>query len=208
MSRGAVCSFIFIGILALFGAIACGAGQLMGPTLTPSPSVTLRVIKLPTSTSAFPRCSVFSPPPPNATVLATPRPRDTTIIENIGKVCFYINLPDELILINFPGCYYGGCTLIFERNASIEINQDASTIQIYSIFAVKDISHIQYSRGCACQEGCGGAGTLVFDIGILDGLNKGTYKVRLGEEELGEIEIPLDSSWCAESKEYQSWSQP
>jgi hypothetical protein len=131
----------------------------------------------------------FPIPPHDGIVPPTPFPKDVTIIENDGRVCF-LSLSESTFeaQVYSSGCFSSSCTLVFERTGNMEIDQDTFTIQFTARFAVKPIGSVRASGDvCACTADCEGAGILRFKTNQLP---KGIYRIKFGETQIGELLVP------------------
>jgi hypothetical protein len=127
-------------------------------------------------------------PPEDAMVQTTIFPDDATIIEDDGRVCFYsISENSFRVTISTNECFSSGCTLTFERTGNVEVDKDTFTVIIQSRFIVKDVDS-EYKTNCECAADCGGAGEIHLKT---DELLDGTYKIKLGEIQIGEFAIPF-----------------
>jgi hypothetical protein len=192
--------FLISLFLLMISVVACTPqNSLLTATSLPvasSPTVTL-VLEHPDQT---PAC--FLPIPPwDVIVQPTPFPKDVTIIENEGSICF-VPLSEYAfdVQVSSSGCYSSGCTLIFERTGNIEIDQDAFTIQFNSRYAIKEVGNVRDSgESCECAADCGGAGYLHFKT---NELQDGIYSIKLGETQIGELAVPFHSNdicWSTEA---------
>ncbi len=119
-------------------------------------------------------------------------PFGVSVSENDSAVCFTpvqgeTRTQELVVKILEPGCGTRGCTQVFERTGSMQVNASAYSIQLTSRFAFR---HFE-SKNSACDPVinlCGGAGYLEFQTGALP---EGAYKVWLGQNLLGEIILPL-----------------
>ena len=135
--------------------------------------------------------SCFLPIPPDYVIVQpSPFPKDVTIIEDEGYMCFYpLSEYAFDIQVSSSGCYPSGCTLIFESTGNIEIDQDTFTIQFNSRYAIKEVGSVRESGAvCECAADCGGAGNLRFKTSEL---HDGIYSIKLGETQIGELVVPF-----------------
>lgn len=118
-----------------------------------------------------------------------PFPKDVTINENEGRICF-LSLSESTFeaQVYSSGCFSSSCTLVFERTGNMEIDQDNFTIQFTARFVVKPIGSVRESGDvCACTADCGGAGILRFKT---NQLREGIYRIKFGETQIGELLVP------------------
>lgn len=133
-------------------------------------------------------CSVTDEKPPTQVI-----PEGPIILENKGRVCFYPiseNILRASISTGDSACLPSGCTEVLERRGDIGVDIAESIIQLHSRFVALDIARTPLPSGelQSCADNCGGAGRLDFETGEL---KVGTYTVRLGEEVMGNIDIPF-----------------
>jgi len=119
-------------------------------------------------------------------------PFGVSVYENDGAVCFTpvqgeIRTQELVVKILEPGCGTRGCTQVFERTGSMQVNASAYSIQLTSRFAFRYFESKNPICGSVINL-CGGAGYLEFQTGALP---EGAYKVWLGQNLLGEIILPL-----------------
>ncbi len=140
-------------------------------------------------------------PPDYVVVQPSPFPKDATILENEGFICFFpLSEYAFDIQVASSGCYATGCTLIFERTGNIDIDQDTFTIQFNSRYVVKPVGNERESGAvCECAADCSGAGSLRFRT---NELQDGMYRIKLGETQIGQLVVPFygtDICWTTES---------
>ena len=144
----------------------------------------------------------FLPIPPDYVVVQpSPFPKDATILENEGHICFFPLSEDDFdVYVASSGCYATSCTLIFERTGNIDIDQDTFTIQFNSRYVIKAVGNERESGAvCECAADCSGAGSLRFKT---NELQDGIYSIKLGETQIGQLVVPFygtDICWTTES---------
>lgn len=161
------------------------------------------------SPNLTPRSGAESPcylpiPPHDGIVQPSPFPKDVTIIENDGFICFFADSESTFnVQVSSSGCYSSGCTLVFERTGDMEIDHDTFTIQFTARYAVKPVGSVRASgEVCECTADCGGAGDLRYKINELP---EGIYRIKYGETQIGQLVLPFvgnDNCWSTEATAY------
>lgn len=123
-------------------------------------------------------------------LVSTSTPEGAVTLENEGQVCFYPISPTQLRASISAGCFPSYCTKVFERVGDMQVNTDEFVIQLHSRFVARSIAGTPNASGQvrACAADCGGAGYLDFET---EELGEGTYLVRLGEEDIGTLNVPF-----------------
>lgn len=116
-------------------------------------------------------------------------PSDAQVLENEGQVCFAPGSSDTVIVHIYSGrCFQTYCTKVYEREGSIEVNNETFVVQLESHFVVSDLT--KPGKGCAAD--CEGAGWVEL---MTSELLPDTYTVRHGDKIIGQLQIPLSSQY-------------
>ncbi len=111
---------------------------------------------------------------------------DPIVVENRGQICFEESDSVEVSGHFKPqGCFSSSCTQPIEQFVYVKLDNVQNVIQFETRFVLIDpLAHIENH---VCTEDCDGAGRIEFEIGAVD---QGVYTIRLGENNLGEINFP------------------
>jgi hypothetical protein len=108
------------------------------------------------------------------------------VAENSAIVCFSHAVPgsgkDIIVQVNAMECRSSTCTDRFVEQAHVEVDEQAHTIDVTTLFIYRDAT----VEGFQCTTDCAGGGMVIVNIGSV---SPGVYAVGIGEEQVGEIEI-------------------
>lgn len=108
------------------------------------------------------------------------------VAENSAVVCFSHDIQGSerniVVQVNPMECRSTTCTDRFVQQAHVEVDEQARTIQVTTLFIYRDAT----VEGFQCTADCAGGGMVIVDIGPV---SPAVYAVRIGEEQVGEIEI-------------------